>query len=73
MGGRYLQSNERGLLTLSMESKFNMHEPKIQPHAQVRIKIYGINIEYWHLRILMMVARGAGILLQIDQATKDKK
>lgn len=55
------------------QPNFNPYEPKIQSHSQVWIWIYGLNLEYWHPRILLTVARGLGIPLQIDQATKEKR
>lgn len=54
------------------QPKFNPYDPKIQTHSQIWIKIYGLSLEFWHPRILMSVARGIGLPLQIDQATRDK-
>jgi len=54
------------------QSKFNPYDPKIQTHSQVWIKMYGLSLEFWHPKILMGIARGIGLPLQIDKATRDK-
>ncbi|KAK1581724.1 hypothetical protein Q3G72_008459 [Acer saccharum] len=35
------------------------------------LKIYGLCSGYWHPRTIMEIARGVGIPLQLDQATRD--
>ncbi|KAJ4712784.1 DUF4283 domain protein [Melia azedarach] len=55
------------------QQNFNPYDPKIQSHVQLWIRLRGLSLEYWHPRILMTIARGVGIPLQIDQATREKK
>lgn len=51
---------------------FDPYSPKIQSHSQVWIQIYGLSLEYWHPKILMSIARGVGIPLKLDRATRAK-
>lgn len=39
------------------QPNFNPYDQKIQSHAQVWIRIYGLSLDYWHPRILLTVAR----------------
>ncbi|KAJ4703076.1 DUF4283 domain protein [Melia azedarach] len=56
-----------------LQQNFNLYNPKIQLHVQLRIRLYELSMEFWHPRILMTIARGVGIPLQIDQAKRDMK
>ena len=51
---------------------FDPYSSQVQTHAQVWIKIYGLSMEYWSPRILMRIARGIGMPLQLDKARREK-
>ncbi|KAJ4719149.1 DUF4283 domain protein [Melia azedarach] len=55
------------------QQNFNPYDPKIQSQVQLWIRLHGLSLEYWHPQILMTIARGVGIPLQINQATRDMK
>ena len=38
-------------------------------HAQVWIRLYNLGLEYWEPQTLMEIARGVGVLIQLDRAT----
>lgn len=42
-----------------------------QTHAPVWIKIYGLPYEYWHPQLLLEIARGVGLPLQLAKMTQD--
>ncbi|XP_024178474.1 uncharacterized protein LOC112184444 [Rosa chinensis] len=44
-----------------------------QTHAHIWIRISGLSQEYWHQQHIMEIARGIGIPLQIDAATKEQR
>ena len=49
---------------------FNSYNQQLS-HAQVWVRFYGLCSEYWHPTTIMEIARGVGIPLQLDQATRD--
>ncbi|KAK1552892.1 hypothetical protein Q3G72_025183 [Acer saccharum] len=50
----------------------NPYDLKIRSHSQVWVKMYGLGMEFWNPRILMGIARGIGLLIQIDKAMREK-
>lgn len=62
-------------LKMTLESlwkpDFDPYATTQHTHAQVWRKIYGLSYEYWDPRIIMEIAKGVGIPLQLDKATKE--
>lgn len=65
---------ESGIFRLSQwQPDFKPGDTLPQTHAQVWIRISGLSQEYWHQQHIMEIARGIGIPLQLDVATKEQR